>query len=58
MELDKDLPLENATVTLGSLDLALVLIALLYQTAELACTGMIHVSGANLLESARNGEHL
>jgi hypothetical protein len=45
-------------VTLGSLDLALVLIALLYQTAELACTGMIHVSGANLLESARNGEHL
>jgi hypothetical protein len=56
MELNKDQILENAMVTLGSLDLTLVLIAVLYQTAELACTGTILVSGANPLDNARNGE--
>lgn len=45
-------------VNLGSLDLALVLIAPLCQTVELVCTGTIHASGVNLLDSARNGEHL
>lgn len=56
MELDQDLPLEDAMVTLGSLDQTPAQIAPLYQTAELAFTGNLLVSGVNLLDNARNGE--
>jgi hypothetical protein len=58
MELDQDLPLADATVTLGSTDQTLAQIVPLYQTAELAFTGILLASGVNPSESARNGEHL